>query len=138
MAVCTTDPIPSLQQESMAKRFEGDPSRQIVWVVRNAKYDAYDKVSVSVNGIQIKMLHDTVARFALMPGSHHITALHRSSEVGKLAIDGKAGEQIFVEVHPDIGIFSTDFSLRQLSDEEGRRKVLASKLILDQQIGSSL
>lgn len=105
MAVCTTDPIPSLQQESMAKRFEGDPSRQIVWVVRNAKYDAYDKVSVSVNGIQIKMLHDTVARFALMPGSHHITALHRSSEVGKLAIDGKAGEQIFVEVHPDIGIF---------------------------------
>ena len=130
--VCTTDPVPSPQQESTAKLFAVDPERQIVWIVRNARFDAYGKVSVSVNGNQVEMLPYTVSRFALTPGRHHLVAAHRSRAVGEATIDGKAGGQTFVEVHADIGIFATHFSLRKIQEEEGRRKAMVSKLISDQ------
>ena len=130
--VCTADPAPSVEQEAKAKLFEVDPGRQVVWIVRNTRPDVYSKVSVSVNGAKVDMLPNTVSRFSLKPGHHHIAATYQSRELGNIAIVGKAGGQTFVEVHADIGIFATHFSLRKIPEEVGRRKAIDSKLISDQ------
>ena len=129
--VCTADPAPSVEQEAKAKLFEVDPGRQVVWIVRNTRPDVYSKASVSVNGAQIDMLPNTASRFSLKPGHHHIAATHQSRELGNITIVGNAGEQVFVEVYADIGVFTKRFSLRRLPVEEGRQKATNGKLILD-------
>lgn len=129
--VCTADPVPSVEAEAKAKQFQPLPDRQVVWLVRNAPLDPYGKVSVSVNGLKVEMLPYTVSRFVLAPGRHQFVATHRSRDIGNIEVTGIAGEQQFVEVYADVGLIDTYFSLRTMSEEEGRRKALKSKLIAD-------
>ncbi len=129
--VCTADPVPSVEAEAKAKQFQPLPDRQVVWLVRNAHLDPVGKVSVSVNGMKVEMLPFTVSRFELAPGSYQIAATYRSNNVGDITATGIAGEQQFVEVFADVGLFDTYFSLRAISNVEGRRKVSTGKLIAD-------
>ncbi len=129
--VCTAEPVPSAGDEAKAKQFLPLPGRQVVWVVRNAPLDPYGKVPVTVNGLKVDMLPYTVARFVLAPGQHQFAAMYRSHDIGNVKVMGIAGEQQFVEVYADVGLLDTYFSLRTMSEEEGRRKALKSKLIAD-------
>ncbi|MBL8522724.1 MAG: hypothetical protein JNN20_03445 [Betaproteobacteria bacterium] len=129
--VCTDKTAPTMLQETEAKRFQPDPLRHTVWIVRNTRHDPYGKVSVRIGTELIDMLSETTARFALPPGPQHLTATAYSRSAGELNIVGRAGEQTFVEIRADVGFFFTDYSLRILPEQEGHRLVTASKLIAD-------
>lgn len=134
--VCTADPVPTVEAEAKAKQFESLPSRSIVWIVRDAPLDPFYKVTVKVQGEEIVMLPHTVARVALPPGPIKLIASVSSREIDAMTIAGKPSEQLFVEVYADVGLFATNFSLRGIPDDDGRRKVIASKLIKDVTAGA--
>jgi hypothetical protein len=134
---CTAAPVPSDDQEVKAKKFITLPEQQIVWVVRNAWLDPYGKVTVDVEGAQVDMLPNTVSRLVLAPGRYQIIARHRSHKIDKFCVDGKSGQQTFVDVFADVGAFTTRYSLREISQEEGQAKVMRSKLISDIDIHST-
>lgn len=129
--VCTVDPVPMVEAEVEAKKFEPLPDRSVVWLVRDAPLDPFGKVTVTIQGQQVMMLPHTVARIALPSGAINLVAHLGSRDIDALTIAGTPGEQLFVEVHADVGLFATCFSLRRIPDDDGRRKALASKLIKD-------
>lgn len=90
-SICTTDPVPSDEQEAEAKKFIARSDQQIIWIVRNAWVDPYGKVTVGVDGTQIDMLPNTVSRLILTPGRHQIVVRHGSHEIDKFYLDGKSG-----------------------------------------------
>lgn len=129
--LCTIESVPGLDQEVSAKQFVNLPGQQIVWIVRNGRLDSLGRVEVNVNGIHVDMLPNTVSRYALAPGQYQVIAGQMSRNIDELESEGKAGEQAYIEVYADVGFFTTRFSLRRIPEDEGRRKVLASKLIKD-------
>lgn len=129
--VCTTDPVPTVEAEAQAKQFTSQPDRTVVWIVRNAPLDPFGKVTVKADSEVLVMLPHTVTRVVLPPGPIKLIASVGSREIDAMTIAGKPGEQLFVEVHADVGLFATYFSLRRMPDGDGQRKALASKLTKD-------
>ena len=128
--VCTAEPVPTVEQEAKAKQFLGEADAFTIWIVRNTHLDAYGRVSLFVGATKIETLPYTVFRIVVNRGQHSIAPI--SFDDGKpLMVTGNAGEQVFVEVAADIGLFATRFSLRRIAEDEARRKALASKLIKD-------
>lgn len=111
--VCTADPAPTVDAEAKAKQFEPLADRTIVWIVSNAPLDPYGKVTVKVHGLEVVMLPHAVARAVLPPGPIRLDAVVGSRDVDVLTIVGKPGEQLFVEVYADVGLFATYFSLHR-------------------------
>lgn len=128
--VCTADPVPTVEQEARAKQFPGEPVAFTIWVVRNTHLDAYGRVPLSVDGSKIETLPYTASRVVVTHGQHSIR-LDKSDDKEALRVSGNAGEQMFAEVAANIGLFAIRFYLRRIAEDEGRRKVLASKLIGD-------
>lgn len=136
--VCTTESVPTVEAETRVKQFEPLPNRSIAWIVRDARLDPYGKVTVKVQGLEAVMLPHTVARIVLPPGPINLVASVGARDIDSLTIAGKPGEQLFVEVFADVGLFATDFSLRRISEDDGRHKALASKLIKDMTTGAAV
>jgi hypothetical protein len=135
--VCTADPIPTAEAEKVAKQFETLTNQSTIWIVRNAMFDTYGKVTVKVLDQDIVTFPYTSARVVVPPGSVHLVASVGSREIAALTILGNARDQLFVNVYADFGLPRNQYSLRIIPDSDGRRKAVAGKLIKDITIGAA-
>ncbi|KQP13313.1 hypothetical protein [Pseudorhodoferax sp. Leaf267] len=95
---CTTAPVPSLNADAQAKRFEADPLLLTVYVVRQSWGDGANVLSVEVDGgPAIETLPDSMVRLRLGPGQHALVFTFEGQR-REARVAGSGGDVRFVRL----------------------------------------
>ena len=128
---CTTAPIPTMQAEAEAKRFEPSPGLLTVYVVRKRWGDAKNVVRLTPNqGSAVTMVPESFVRLRLTPGTNKLAAAWDEGNTA-LEVTGKAGEVVFVELIGSVWSWGSSYRLEQGSAAASRERALGLRLVAD-------
>lgn len=128
---CTPAPIPSEQVEADAKRFEPNPGKLTVYLVRKRWGDAKHVVRVASDGAPpVDLVPESFARWQLPAGSHRLTVTWPEGSAN-LDIAGAAGEVHFVEVIGSVWVWGSTYRLERGDATESRQRAAPLRLVAD-------
>ncbi|MBQ0937909.1 hypothetical protein [Ideonella paludis] len=128
---CTTAPIPTMQAEADAKRFEPSPGLLTVYVVRKRWGDAKNVVRLTPNqGSAVTIVPESFVRLRLTPGTNKLAAAWDEGNTA-LEVTGKAGEVVFVELIGSVWSWGSSYRLEQGSAAASRERALGLRLVAD-------
>jgi hypothetical protein len=126
---CSAEAIPSEQVEQDVKRFEADPQRLTVFVVRKRWGDTRNTIDFQVDGgSPIATVPESFVRIRLSPGEHHL-ALRWDDQAASTVVRGRAGEIRFVEIVGNVWAGGTHYAWRSDDESSTRQRALKSRLI---------
>lgn len=128
---CTPGPIPAEQVEAAAKRFEVDPGKLTIYLVRKRWGDAQNVVRVAIEGgASIETVPESFARWKLPGGRHVLTAVWPEGKAS-LEVSGQAGDIIFVEVIGSVWVWGSIYRLEIGEPADSRQRLMPLRLIAD-------
>lgn len=128
---CTTEPVPSLEAEVRAKRFEALPGALTLYVVRHRWGDTANQVSVAIDEHSgINTIPVSLLRFRLSPGRHRLVLVWEGRGVEHY-VDGAAGEVQFVELVGSVWSWRSSYSWEGGSGSRTMARASTAKLIAD-------
>jgi hypothetical protein len=128
---CTTEPVPPLDTEAQAKRFEPSAEALTVFILRKRWGDARNLVVTSIDGRrQVTTIPESLVRIRLKPGEHRI-ALSWEGTSSDIVVAGAAGEVRFVELVGSVWSWGSTYRWENSALESARERAIASKLIAD-------
>lgn len=129
---CTSAPIPNAQVEAEVKRFEADPGRLTIYLVRKRWGDTQNVVRVaSESGIAVDTVPESFARWKLPAGRHALTAVWPEGKAS-LDVSGQAGDVVFVEVIGSVWAWGSTYRLEVGEPADSRQRLTPLRLIADQ------
>jgi hypothetical protein len=131
LAGCASVPLGDAQKDSAAKQFSISPDKAGVYIYRNESFGAAIKMDVAVDS---KPLGQTASKTffytEVEPGKHTITS--KSENTDTLELDAVAGKLYYVWQEVKMGVVYARTKLHLVSDAEGQKGVLESKLAVPQ------
>lgn len=128
---CTTAPIPSLQVEAEAKRFEPTAGLLTVYVVRKRWGDTRNEVRLTTGlGTTAMTVPESLVRMRLKPGTHRLVAEWGESSTS-LDFSGVAGEVLFVELIGSVWSWSSNYRLERGDPTASRARAAPLRLVAD-------
>ncbi len=126
---CATVPVASDTEDASAKAFTPSAGRANIYVVRDGGYlPGRVVLRVVLDGAERGALSDkTYFVFSVEPG-RHVVASYGAENEEQVRLEVDAGQNWFVSLRSRIGWERPRLSLKQLSEEEGRRAVLEARL----------
>lgn len=125
---CASVPMAQPQADQRAKQFIVNKDKSNIYVYRNESYGAAVKMVVLLDGISLgQTASKTYFKMVTNPGTHTLSSLTENTST--LSIDAKAGKNYFVWQEVKMGAWSARSKLHLVSDIEGKKGVLESKLI---------
>ena len=127
---CSLVPLADAPRDAQLKTFPVAPDSAGLYIFRNDAVGALVRVEVRLNGEPLgRTATQTYLYRQLAPGRHKIESVSENDET--LEVDAKAGTLLFVRQDLTLGtypMFPTT-RLQQVSEEEGRKGVLESRLV---------
>ncbi len=128
---CTTEPVPPLDTEAQAKRFEPSADALTVYVLRKRWGDARNLVVTSIDGRrQVTTIPESLMRVRLKPGEHRLV-LEWEGRASEIVVTGAAGEVRFVELVGSVWSWGSSYRWANGALDSSRDRAIASKLIAD-------
>lgn len=129
--VCTPEPVPGPDVEADAKRFQPDPERFTLYVVRAAWVEAVQPLEVTVDEeLRIGTLPRTFFRLRLPPGEHRLAFTWRGEEQ-QLLVAGRRGQLKFVEITGAATPMSAPYRWSERDPAGARERAAETRLIVD-------
>lgn len=128
---CTVAPIPSEQVEAAAKRFEAEPGKLTVYVVRKRWADASNVVRIVLDdGRGVATVPESFVRLRLKPGAHSLIADWAEGR-GSMDFTGAAGEVLFVELVGSTWTWGSNYRLERGDPAESRARAAGLRMVAD-------
>ncbi len=126
---CASVPKTSAALDAEAKKFVPEPGKGSIYVRRGGGVGAAVLMPVLLDGrIVGNLAPDTFLLLIVPPGGHVVgTSLAYAEAAGQQKINIEAGNNYFFKVSIRMGMWAGKAHLEQLTEEEGREKVLKSK-----------
>lgn len=125
---CASVPMADTSADAQAKQFVAPANAANLYIYRNETFGAAVKMPVLVDGMAAG---DTVAHTYILkqvaPGSHTITS--KSENDATLTLSTEAGKNYYVWQEVKMGLLMARSKLSQVSEEEGKKGVMESKLV---------
>ncbi|HET7201446.1 MAG TPA: DUF2846 domain-containing protein [Burkholderiales bacterium] len=128
-AGCASVPMASKDEDTAVKAFSTPPAGKAgLYIYRNTFGGQALKKKLYVDGVFLGETANKVYFYKeLAPGQHEISTESEFSN-NALALKVQAGNNYFVEQFIKIGVFVGGAALKQVSEEEGKKKVLECML----------
>ncbi len=128
---CASVSLAPPQADQQAKQFIADKDKSNIYVYRNESLGAAVSMPVALNGqIVGKTGAHSYLKLSTEPGSNVVTSEAENSS--QITLNTEAGHNYFVWQEVKMGIVSARSKLQLVSEEEGKKGVLESKLITSQ------
>ncbi|MEN9544234.1 MAG: hypothetical protein RLZZ598_1067 [Pseudomonadota bacterium] len=128
---CTPGPIPSEQVEAEAHQFNGAPDQLTIYLVRKRWGDTGHVIRVATpGGSPVDTVPESFARWRLSPGQHTLT-LTWPEGTANLAVKGRAGEVLAVEIVGQIWAWGSNYRLEPADATEARDRAGRLRLVAD-------
>lgn len=128
---CTSGPVPSLDADAMAKRFEPDPDAFVVYVVRQSWADGTNLVHVRADtGAEIETLPDTLVRLRLRPGAHTLSLAY-DGQREQIRTSGSAGDVKLLRLAGSGWSWHVKYQWAEEPADELRVRALRTRLVAD-------
>lgn len=126
---CASVPMESAVSDKARKEFSApSDGKSGVYIYRNSSLGGVLKKTLTIDGVIIgESAPNTYFYKELLPGSHEVATESEFSD-NKIVVDFQKGVNYFIQQYIKIGIFVGGAGLRLVSEEEGRKGVLESKL----------
>lgn len=125
---CATAPMAPIDKDTKAKLFETSQDAASLYIYRNENFGGAISMDISVNGRTVgQTAPKSYFKFDLIPGNYHIES--KAENVSFLDITLMPGKNYFVWQEVKMGIFYARSKLLFVSDDEGKKGVLESRLI---------
>jgi hypothetical protein len=128
---CASVPLGDVKLDEAAKTFAVKGDKAGIYVYRNESLGAALKFDLSLDG---KNLGQTAAKTyfyqEVAPGKHTLTS--KAENTDTLELDTMAGKLYYVWQEVKLGVLTARNKLSLVSEEEGKKGVLESKLIAEQ------
>lgn len=129
-SICTPGPVPDEAADAQAKRFEPEPGKLTIFVVRRHWGDSLNVVRVGVAGEQmVPTVPASLVKMVVAPGGHRLV-FDWAKGSGDLAIHGEAGQVLFVDLVGSLWIWNEWYRL-ELGEPSIRAQALKSRLVAD-------
>lgn len=126
---CTPVPVPPEQVEVEVKRFEPEPNRLTVLVVRNRWADVSDPIDFRVEGhAPVTTVPESLVWLRLEPGRHQLALSWNGADVDT-TVEGGAGDVRFVEIVGSAWAWGRSYTWMADDEAGARKRALASRLI---------
>lgn len=126
-AGCASVPMGDTAQDAARKTFQVPANKGGIYIYRNETMGAAVKMDVLINN---QLIGETVANTyfykEVEPGKH--TVMSKAENTDTLEVDVKAGTLAFVWQEVKMGILYARTKLHLVSEQEGRKGVLETKL----------
>lgn len=127
LAGCASVPMGDAAQDTRLKSFAAKPGVAGIYVYRNESFGAAIRMDVEVDG---KPIGQTAAKTYLFkevaPGTHTVTS--KSENADSLVIEAVAGRLYYIWQEVKWGLMFAGTKLNLMSEEEGRKGVLETRL----------
>ncbi len=128
---CASVPMGDAKQDAAAKSFQVAPDQAGVYIYRNETMGAAVKMDVMVNGSPIgQTAAKTYLYKQVQPGK--LTVASKAENTDTLEIDAKPGTLTYVWQEVKMGFGSARSKLHVVSEEEGKKGVVETKLAVTQ------
>ena len=126
---CASVPMASADLDKTKKEFSApSDGKSGLYIYRNSSFGAALKKTISVDNAVIgESAANTYFYKELTPGTHEISTESEFSD-NKLTIDFQKGINYFVQQYIKFGAFVGGAGLKQVTEEEGKKGVLETKL----------
>mgnify|MGYP001032684962 CR=1 FL=1 len=128
---CASVPMGSSTQDAALKKFMPASNQAGIYVYRNENFGAAVKMDVKVDDA---LLGQTVAKTFLykevLPGNHRIASISENTDT--VEINAEAGKLYYIWQEVKMGVLYARTKLHLVSDEEGKKGVLETKLAATQ------
>ncbi|MFT5453514.1 MAG: hypothetical protein ACI9N9_003026 [Enterobacterales bacterium] len=126
---CASVPMETLENDKFRKEFSS-PSKELsgLYIYRNTNFGGALKKSIYIDGKLIgESAPMTYFYRDIQPGKHELSTESEFSE-NNLIIEVKAGLNYFINQYIKLGVFVGGAGLELVSEEEGKKGVLETKL----------
>lgn len=121
-------PMGSAENDSRAKTFAPVPDRASLYIYRNETFGFAVPMTVTVNDRHVGQTGaQTFFLFTLQPGSYSVASIAENTSAVNLQVE--RGKNYFVWQEVKMGLMMARTNLQIVSDEQGRKGVLESKLL---------
>jgi Protein of unknown function (DUF2846) len=125
---CASVPMGDAKQDAALKTFTAPaPTKAGIYVFRNETMGAAIKMNVAIDG---QLIGQTASKTYLYkevtPGKHTVASLTETTD--ELTIDAKPGTLSYIWQEVKMGLFSARSKLSLMSEAEGKKGVLETKL----------
>lgn len=131
LSACASVPMGDPAQDSALKAFNAKPDVAGIYIYRNESIGAAVKMDVEIDGKPIgQTAANTFFYTEVKPGKHIITS--KAENTDALNIETVAGKLYYIWQEVKMGILYARTKLHLMSEEEGKKGVLETKLAATQ------
>jgi hypothetical protein len=132
LAACASVPTADQSLVAAARAFTPAAGKGRIYVYRHgAVFGAATRQTVMVDGSVIgRLARGTFLMVEVDPGTHTVAAQGENEDALQVAVD--AGRCTFIEVWPQMGVWTARAAMKQVGEEEGRRAVNAYRMTVPQ------
>ena len=126
---CATVPMASTDKDAAKKAFKAPPANKAgLYVYRNSSFGGALKKNIYIDG---KLIGESAPKTYfyrdIMPGMRKLSTESEFSD-NSLSLNAQAGKNYFVRQYIKMGVFVGGANLQLMSEAEGKKGVLQSKL----------
>ena len=131
LAGCASVPMGDAKMDAQAKTFVAPKDKAGLYIYRNESMGAAAKMTVAIDGQTVgQTAAKTFIYKEVPPGKHVITSSAENTDT--LEMDAKAGTLAFIWQEVKMGILFARSKLHLVTEEEGKRGVGETKLVIGQ------
>ena len=124
---CASVPMGDVSQDAAFKTFTAKPGVAGIYIYRNENFGAALRMDVEIDGREIgKSAAKTYFYKEVAPGKHTITS--RTENADTIEINAVAGKLYYIWQEVKMGLLYARTKLTLMSEEEGKKGVLETKL----------
>lgn len=125
---CATIPMASTDLDREAKKFSASPTESNIYLVRGMGVGFSISFQVALDGKTIgSIVPNTYHKFSVDPGNHSISVISNENN-DFLNVLTEGGKNYYLEVVPMMGMVSARAKLKQIPEDQARKKIMGAKL----------